>query len=527
MPPPPSQGSHVVLDGRNLTLGQACAVARRERTVEVAASARERVRAARAQVESTISRDKVVYGLNTGFGKLANTSIEKSRLAELQKNLLFSHAVGVGPEAPPEVVRMMLLLRLNALLQGHSGVREETVDLLAGMLAKDVLPVVPEQGSVGASGDLAPLAHLALVLIGEGEARLSAERMHGGEALSRAGLKKVVLEAKEGLALINGTQFSAALGILALERARALAVVADVACAASLEGIRGSIRPFDARIAALRPHPGHAEVAENVRRLMQGSQILKSHENCGRVQDQYSVRCAPQVHGAVRDALAHAAQVLDREINSVTDNPLLFPEDDDVISGGNFHAEPVSLPLDYAAAAVAELGSISERRIETLVNPDLSGLPPFLAGGSAGLDSGLMILQVTAAALVSENKTLAHPASVDSIPTSANKEDHVSMAPIAARHLRDIVANVECVLALELVAARFALHFHQPLLAGKGVQAVFERLAAAMPPPSSDRWFKKDIDAAIELVRSGAIGSLAGSAAGGLRWPCGPAWEKS
>jgi histidine ammonia-lyase len=528
MPVPASEGSRVVLDGNNLSLGRACAVARRRVSVEVARPARERVRAARAQVERTVARDAAVYGLNTGFGRLANTRIEKTRLTELQRNLLFSHAVGVGPEAPPEVVRLMLLLRLNALLRGHSGVREETIDLLQGMLAKDVLPVIPEQGSVGASGDLAPLAHLALVLIGEGEARLGGgDRMHGGEALSRAGLRPIALEAKEGLALINGTQFSAALGLLAVERARALAVLADVACAASLEGIRGSVRPFDARIAGLRPHPGHAEVADNVRRLMNGSQILKSHENCDRVQDQYSVRCAPQVHGAVRDALAHVAVVLDREINSVTDNPLLFPDDDEVISGGNFHAEPLALPFDYAAIAVAELGSISERRIETLVNPDLSGLPPFLAGGSAGLDSGLMILQVTAAALVSENKSLAHPASVDSIPTSANKEDHVSMAPIAARHLRDIASNVECVLGLELVAARFALHFHQPLLAGAGVQAAFERLAAVVPPPSSDRWFKKDIDATLALIRDGAIVAAAESAAGGLRWPCEPSWEKS
>jgi histidine ammonia-lyase len=519
--------SRLVLDGKNLDLGSACRAARRGSSVEIAPSARERVRGARRQVERAVAQDRVVYGVNTGFGKLANTRIDGRRLGELQRNLLLSHAVGVGAESPPEVVRLLLLLRLNALLRGHSGVREETIDLLGAMLAKDVLPVIPEQGSVGASGDLAPLAHLAMVLIGEGEARVGGDRLPGREALARAGLRPLALDAKEGLALINGTQFSAAVGLLAVESARNLAVLADVACATSLEGIRGSVRPFDARIAGLRPHPGHAEVSDNVRRLMERSEILKSHEGCDRVQDQYSVRCAPQVHGAVRDALRHVAEILSREINSVTDNPLLFPDTDDVISGGNFHAEPVGLPLDYAAAAVCELGSISERRIETLVNPDLSGLPPFLAGGSAGLHSGLMMLQVTAAALVSENKTLAHPASVDSIPTSANKEDHVSMAPIAARHLRDIGRNVALVLAIELIAGRFALHFHQPLKAGAGVQAAFELLGRTVPPPGPDRWFAKDVEAVAALVASGAILESVENAVGRLRWPAGDLWEKA
>jgi histidine ammonia-lyase len=522
-----SESSRLVLDGKNLSLRAACAASRKPSETGVSPDARARVRAAREQVVRALAKDQAIYGVNTGFGKLSSTRIDAGKLGDLQRNLLLSHAVGVGPEAPAEVVRLMLLLRLNALLRGHSGVREETVDLLAAMVAKDVLPVVPEQGSVGASGDLAPLAHLAMVLIGEGEARFRGDRMTGRDALAKAGLEPIALEAKEGLALINGTQFSAALAILALERARSLALLADVACAMSLEGIRGSVKPFDAKIAGLRPHPGHAEVADNVRRLMARSEILKSHENCSRVQDQYSVRCAPQVHGAVRDALGHLAAVLDREIASVTDNPLLFPAEDEVISGGNFHGEPLALPLDYAAAAMAELGSISERRIETLVNPDLSGLPPFLAGQSAGLDSGLMILQVAAAALVSENKSLAHPASVDSIPTSANKEDHVSMSPIAARHLRDITRNVEHVLALELVAARAALHFHQPLKAGAGVQAAFDVLAKAIDPPASDRWFKKDIDAALALVAGGTLLAAAEAAAGPLRWPCTPVWERS
>jgi histidine ammonia-lyase len=518
--------ARLVLDGKNLDLSSACKVAHRACTIDVAPAARERVRVARRQVERTVAEDKVVYGVNTGFGKLANTRIDPRRLGELQKNLLLSHAVGVGSEAPAAIVRLLLLLRLNALLRGHSGVREETVDLLSRMLARDVLPVIPEQGSVGASGDLAPLAHLALVLIGEGEARVGGERMAGRDALSRAGLEPIQLEAKEGLALINGTQFTAAVGLLAIERARELAVLADVACAMSLEGIRGSIRPFDARIAALRPHPGHAEVAKNVLTLMANSEILKSHENCGKVQDQYSVRCAPQVHGAVRDSLRHVVEVLRREVNAVTDNPLLFPETNDVISGGNFHAEPLGLPLDYATASVAELGSISERRIETLVNPDLSGLPPFLAGGSAGLDSGLMMMQVTAASLVSENKTLAHPASVDSIPTSANKEDHVSMAPIAARHLREVTRNVEHVLAIELIAGRFALHFQQPAKAGAGVQAAFEVLGKAVPAPGQDRWFAKDLQAAAGLVAAGAVLKGVESVVGRLEWPAADIWER-
>jgi histidine ammonia-lyase len=513
------------LDGKSLLPAAACRIARAGGRVRIAQAARERVRAARRLVERALAEDRVVYGVNTGFGKLSGTRIGADKLGELQRNLLLSHAVGVGAESPPEVVRLMLLLRLNALLLGHSGVRDETVDLLASMLEKDVLPVVPEQGSVGASGDLAPLSHLALVLMGEGEARVGGVRLCGRDALARAGLSPIALEAKEGLALVNGTQFSAAVGLLALDDARRLAVLADVACALSLEGIRGSVRPFDERIANVRPHPGHAEAASNVRSLMHRSEILKSHEHCGRVQDQYSIRCAPQVHGAVRDAIRHAAEVLRRELNAVTDNPILFPDAGEAISGGNFHAEPVGLPLDYAAAAVAELGSISERRTETLVNPDLSGLPPFLAGGSAGLNSGLMILQVTAAALVSENKTLAHPASVDSIPTSANKEDHVSMAPIAARHLRDIARNVERVLAIELLAGRFALHAHQPLAAGVGVQAAFEALASVVPPPGPDRWFAKDVEAVALAASSGSLLAAVERSTGPLRWPAADVWE--
>ncbi len=512
---PPS----VVLDGAGLTLAQACAIARcGGARVTVSAEARRRVATARALVERIVAEDRVVYGISTGFGKLANQRIDHDHLRELQLNLIVSHAVGVGAEAPADVVRMMMLLRLNALLHGNSGVREETADLLLGMLQKDVLPVIPEQGSVGASGDLAPLAHLALVLIGQGEARVGGEKLPAAVALQRVGLKPIVLEAKEGLALINGTPFTASVGALALARARELSVVADLACALTLEGLQGSVKPFDGRIAALRPHPGHAATSEIVRRLMADSEINDAHANCSRVQDQYSVRCVPQVHGAVRDALTHVRTVFERELCSVTDNPLLFPAEGDVLSGGNFHAEPLAIPLDYATIAASELASISERRIETLVNPDLSGLPAFLAGGKPGLNSGLMILQVTAAALVSENKSLAHPASVDSIPTSANKEDHVSMGPIAARHLRGVCENVAWVLAVELVAARFALHF-VGMRAGRGVQAAYETLCRVIPPPGDDRLFRKDMDAARSLIDSGELVAAAEAVVGALPRP--------
>jgi histidine ammonia-lyase len=463
------------LDGRSLTLSDAVAFAKRGGDVAVTDDAIKRVEEARAFVDRLVAEERVVYGVSTGFGRLANVRIGRDDLRRLQRNLIVSHAVGTGRPASVETVRLLMLLRLNTLLRGHSGVRLETAALLLDMTRNDVLPVVPEQGSVGASGDLAPLSHLALVLIGDGRAVYDGEETSGGEALLRAGLKPVRLEAKEGLALINGTPFTTAVGALALKEALDLCAVADVACALSMEGLLCTATPFDPRIAALRPHPGHAATAENVRRLLEGSQVLESHRSCAKVQDQYSVRCAPQVHGAARDALTHVDEIVGRELNGVTDNPLLFPSDGDVLSGGNFHAEPLALAFDYGKIATAELASISERRIETMVNPDLSGLPAFLAGGDLGVNSGLMIAQVTAAALVSENKVLSHPASVDSIPTSANKEDHVSMGPIAARHFRDVCENTKRVLAIELLCGRFALHHHKPLKAGKGVEAAGRR----------------------------------------------------
>lgn len=497
----------LALDGLSLRLADAWNVAHHGgAAVSISDPAREKVRAARQLVDELLASDEVVYGITTGFGRLKNVTIPAEDARTLQVHLLRSHAVGVGEHAPAPVVRLLLLYRLNALLRGHSGIQESTLEVLLGMLQKDVLPVVPMQGSVGASGDLAPLAHLALVLIGEGEARVrGGPIVSGAEALRTVGLEPVALAAKEGLALINGTQFGLAVGTLALERAWSLAAQADIACALTIEALLGSASPFHQRVANLRPHPGHAEVGANVTRLLEGSKILESHANCDRVQDPYSMRCAPQVHGAARDALRHLTEVFEREVNAVTDNPLIFPEERMSVSAGNFHAEPLALPLDYAAMAVAELANISERRTENLVNPDLSHLPAFLAGGQPGLNSGMMMVQVTAAALVSENKVLTHPASVDSIPTSANQEDHVSMSPIAARQLSEVLGNAERVIAIEFLCNFLALHWRRPLESSPAIESVFEAIAAHVAPPGDDRPFGKDIDALTRLVRDGTL----------------------
>ena len=496
----------IILDGTRLTLEDAVRVANGAgAAVRIADEARERVRACRKLVDDIVARGDVVYGVTTGFGRLKNVTIDSDDVKTLQRNLLRSHAMGVGEDASPEVVRLLLLFRLNTLLQGHSGVRENTVDLLLRCLNRDVLPMVPVQGSVGASGDLAPLSHLALVLIGEGEALVDGRRMSGAEALKHAGVAPIELGAKEGLALINGTQFSAAVGTLALSRAWNLAASADIACALSIESLMGSLSPFDERVAEARPHPGHIEVAANVRRLLKGSDILESHVECDRVQDPYSLRCAPQVHGAARDALHHLTGILTREINAVTDNPLMFVEDGAVISAGNFHGEALALPFDYVTTAVAEFASISERRTENLVNPDLSHLPPFLAGGKPGVNSGMMIAQVLAAALVSENKVLAHPASVDSIPTSANQEDHVSMSPIAARQLAAVTTNATNVLSVELLCGCLALHWRRPLRAGAGIEAAVAVLQEVVSPPGEDRAFGDEVRALTRLLETGRL----------------------
>jgi histidine ammonia-lyase len=504
--------AHPIIVGRPLTLEGLEAVARGGAPVTLDDEARARVARSRAAIDAVAARGDaapLVYGVNTGFGALSETRISAADIRSLQRNLVRSHATGVGPDLPTPEVRGMLLLRAQVLSLGYSGVRPELVELLLAMLNAGVHPRIPAQGSVGASGDLAPLAHLALPMIGEGEARLGeGEAMAGGDAMRRAGLAPIVLEAKEGLALINGTQLMASLGTLALLDAERLARVADVAGAMSLEALEGSSRPFDERLHAIRPHPGQALVAANMRALLTDSEIMKSHESCGRVQDAYSLRCIPQVHGATRDALAWVRGVLEREVNAVTDNPSVLPREDggaEVVSGGNFHGQPLALALDLAAIAVAELANISERRVEQLVNPALStGLTPFLAPAS-GLHSGFMIAQVTSAALVSENKVLCHPASVDSIPSSAGREDHVSMGSVSARKLQQVVANARHSLAIEILTAAAGLDQRAPLSPSRGVAAARACVREVVPPFTEDRPLYGDIARVAELVQSGAL----------------------
>ncbi len=493
-----------VLVGKPLTIEDVVRVARERAPVALDAEARARVRRGRAYIERLVAAGEVVYGVTTGFGKFAQVRIPPEDVRQLQRNLLLSHAMGVGDPLPTEVVRAMMLLRAQSLAFGHSGVREEVLDLLIAMLNRGVHPVVPAQGSVGASGDLAPLAHMSLPLIGEGEAEYRGQILPGGEALRMAGLRPLTLEAKEGLALINGTQGMTAIAALVVHDAWELCIAADIVAAMSLEALKGSLRPFDPRVVQVRPHPGAALVAANVRKLGANSPIHKSHEHCGKVQDAYSLRCIPQVHGATRDALAHVREVVAREMNSVTDNPLVYPEEETVISAGNFHGQPIALAMDYAKMAIAELANISERRIEYMLDPALSGLPAFLAR-QGGLHSGLMISQYTAASLVSENKVLAHPASVDSIPTSANQEDHVSMGMTAARQARQVLENARWVLAIELVNAGQALDFHKPLEPGPGVKAALMALREVVPPLERDRIVAPDIRAARELIVSGRL----------------------
>ena len=475
--------------------------------------ARARVAAGRAYAEELLAEGAVVYGVTTGFGRFATTRVSAQDAEALQRNLLRSHAVGVGGPLPEELVRAMLLLRALSLARGASGVRPELIDALLAFLERGVVPEVPAKGSVGASGDLAPLAHMALPLIGEGFAYVGGERLTGAEALARAGLRPLTLAAKEGLALINGTQYMAAHLVLALHRARAVADTADVAAAMTVEALMGSHRPFAEAVTRLRPHPGARLVARRMRALLAGSEIEPAHADCGRVQDAYSLRAVPQVHGATRDALAHVSSVLDVELNAVTDNPLVLAGEREVVSAGNFHGQPLALAADYAAIAVAELASVSERRVEQLVNPALSGLPAFLTR-RGGLNSGLMVAQYTAAALVSENKVLAHPASVDSIPTSANQEDHVSMGAHAARKLLEVVDNAATVVAVELMAAAQALDMRAPLRPGAGAAGAHARVRALVAPLEEDRFLAPDLAALKVAVLDGSVAAAAAAAAG-------------
>ena len=485
---------------------------------------------ARQVVERLVAAGEVVYGVTTGFGDLATKYIEPSQSARLQENLLLSHAVGVGDPLPRDVVRAMLLLRANTLALGHSGCRPELVDRLCDMLRLGMHPVVPSQGSVGASGDLAPLAHLALPITGRGHVELNGRVTAASEALAGAGLQPIVLEAKEGLALLNGTQMMSAIGALAAADAARLSLTASVAAAMSCEAMLGTDVAYAAAYQLARPHPGQISVAEELRWLLRDSSLQTSHHaSSHKVQDPYSLRCVPQVHGAVRDALEYLRGVLDIELNSATDNPLVFPQGGVadastaatggglVISGGNFHGEPIALALDFAKLAVSELGSISERRIALMLDPRLNGgLPAFLSSGS-GLESGMMLLQYTAAALASENKVLAHPASADSIPTSANQEDHVSMGAIGARHLRAVITNVQRIIALELLVAAQALDFRlesvresdPSVRPGAGVVEAHARLRSVVPHLDRDRQQTSDIDSAMRLVREGSLADLA------------------
>jgi len=508
-------------------------VARHGRSVVVDADARRAVERSRAAIDAIAAAGDAapnVYGVNTGFGALSETRISASDIRALQRNLVRSHSTGVGPSLPPEQVRGIMLLRAQVLALGCSGVRAIVLDALVAMLNAGVVPRIPSQGSVGASGDLAPLAHLALAMIGEGEAVTwdkgteVTKYRPAREVLAEARIAPVVLEAKEGLALINGTQLMASLGTLALLDAERLCVAADVAAAMSLEALKGSARPFDERLHAARPHPGQAIVARNFRALLADSEIMESHKHCGRVQDAYSLRCVPQVHGATRDALAFVRAVLEREVNSVTDNPSVFVNDGseaDLISGGNFHGQPLALALDFAAIACAELANISERRVEQLVNPALStGLSAFLAAtdetGRSGLHSGFMIAQVASASLVSENKVLCHPASVDSIPSSAGKEDHVSMGSVSALKLRRVIANVQRSIAIEIMTAAAGLDQRKPLTPSRGVRAALEKVRTRVRPMTEDRPLYEDIESVVALVADRSLAAFVERAIGPL-----------
>lgn len=497
------------LNGRQLALADIFAIARMEEQVAISPSARSRILASRKVIDDIIKRDALVYGVNTGFGKLADVRVPKAELQKLQLNLVRSHACGIGPPLSEPEVRAMMLLRANVLTLGFSGIRFQVIRLLCDMLNHRVHPVIPEKGSVGASGDLAPLAHLALVMIGEGESFFRGQRMPAAEALHRAKLQPAKLEAKEGLALLNGTQAMHAVGGLSILRANRLTKIADIAGAMTLEGLRDTPSAFDSRLQEARPHAGQKAAAAHLLSLLKGSEIRESHrEGDPRVQDAYSVRCMPQVHGAVRDVLDHCEQVLLVESASATDNPLVFAKSGEVIAGGNFHGAPLAFAFDYAAIAMVDLMSMSERRIDRLVNPDKSeGLPAFLAR-HPGLQSGFMIAHVAAAALLAEARVLAHPASVDSIPTSGGKEDHVSMGMTCALKLRSIAGLAENLLAIELLAAAQALEYRRPLKGGRGVERAFGIVRKVACELMEDRSLSPDIARVAESIRSGAFDDL-------------------
>jgi histidine ammonia-lyase len=505
----------IVLDMENMTLDGLVAAAREGAIVQLSADSEERIRASRTLVDQWVAEERRIYGVTTGFGALSDVAISKIDTRRLQENILMSHASGVGEPLAPEIVRAAMTLRVKDFARGHSGIRLETARQLLELLNRGIVPVVPEKGSVGASGDLAPLAHLALVLLGKGEAYCGGRRMGGGEALAACGLKPLQLESAEGLALVNGTQVMTAVGGLAVYDAVLLSKLIDIAASMTLEVLMGSRTEFNPRIHQVRPHPGQIAAAANMERITRNSEIISSHKDCSRIQDAYTLRCSPQVHGATKDAIAYCQRVIETEMNSSTGNPLMFADSGEFLLGGNFHGQPVALAMDFMGMAVAELANISERRIERLVNPKLSGLPAFLVS-DGGLNSGFMIAQYTAAALVSENKVLAHPASVDSIPTSANKEDHVSMGTIAARKCREIVANAENVVAIELLCAAQALDLFTNMKPGEGTLAAYQAIRRSITHLDTDRFLAADIHAMRELMRAGDILRAVETMVGGL-----------
>jgi histidine ammonia-lyase len=492
----------VTLDGDHLTLEEVFEVAEGKAKVRISPTAAKGMKRSRDFVERALQEGEKIYGVTTGFGLLSDKLIDLSQIEDLQRNLIRSHSVGVGPAFDEPTTRAIMVLRANVIAKGYSGVRLEVLKYLVEMVNRGVHPIVPEQGSVGASGDLAPLAHLASVLMGEGEAVFQGRVMPGRKAMEKAGIPVLTLKAKEGLSLVNGTQVMTAVGLLSLLRAERLCKIADIVGACTLDALKGSLTAFDPDIQRVRPFSGQLAVSKNFQKLGQKDEIVESHRYCSKIQDAYSLRCIPQVHGAVRDALAFVRQTLEIEVNSATDNPLIFADQGKILNCGNFHGEPIAFALDLLGIVVSELGGISERRIEKLINPALSGLPPFLTT-EGGLHSGLMMVQVSAAALASENKVLAHPASVDSIPTSADKEDHVSMGVTAARKGRDIVRNVEYILAMELLCATQGLEFQLPLQPGIGIKEAYRVVREKVPPITGDRRFSDDIRKIQRLIESG------------------------
>lgn len=492
----------------NVTLAELRAIYFQNRSVSLGQNAWRKVEVGHQAVLDIVAKGEPVYGINTGFGLLANTQIANDQLAKLQHNLVLSHAAGVGEHFNEKVVRLIICLKIASLSHGNSGVSPDAIRLLINLINHELIPCIPMKGSVGASGDLAPLAHLTLTVIGEGETYYQGRRMAATEALAACGLQPITLGAKEGLALLNGTQVSTALALAGLFELENLFAAATVAGALSVDGMKGSVVPFDPRIHQLRGQVGQTQIAEKYLNLLQDSKILESHIDCAKVQDPYSLRCQPQVMGACLDLMHNAGAVLIREANGVTDNPLIFPGTLEALSGGNFHAEPIAMAADTLALAIAEIGAISERRIAVLVDPKMSGLPPFLVENS-GLNSGFMIAQVSAAALASENKSLAHPASVDSLPTSANQEDHVSMATFAARRLLDMVENSTGIIAIELLAATQAVECHEPHKTSSILQRVVADLRQRVPSYDKDRFFAPDIKTAGVMISEGYFYPLA------------------